>query len=334
MGIFSFLMPNRKNDLPEESVRLELDLIEDMYYDQGGVIDSHSLLKDYEFRNLGSACFEFAQPLLEAMLPPPEPEPDYFAEDFEPRPGARWLETKPLENVLERLERKDDHTFQDYGQLFAISNFASFVQDVQGDRAKGNDFWEIIDLRCEDILSKVNWRKHLELHSNELDSDNFLILAEIAESKGIDTWAYRFERQKRGIDIQWFYLARDTKSDRVEKLIELAMRQFPLKQLAVGAEDNLGLGEEYRVYLYFEAVVDALIHTPGKGAELLNAALRSPPTRLRRKAVAVLRMWGVGHWPDGTKELLMEMKTCDPSQEVGEDARELLEQVEYLLENR
>ncbi len=56
-----------------------------------------------------------------------------------------------------------------------------------------------------------------------------------------------------------------------------------------------------------------LSNYPGKGFDLVRAALESPVTRNRNLAIRVLHTWGTAHWPEETQAVLIQAGKVEPS---------------------
>jgi hypothetical protein len=81
-----------------------------------------------------------------------------------------------------------------------------------------------------------------------------------------------------------------------------------LDEIATGPAAEVGLSREFDVHDTLLMVVQSLVDKPGRGLELLDTALQSPVTRVRRGALRVLAAWadegGLGAEPDPAGPLL------------------------------
>src|SRR5690606_27066740 len=108
--------------------------------------------------------------------------------------------------------------------------------------------------------------------------------------------------------------------DKVENpdlVIDFALKNLPLDEISTGAKDSLPFGPGYQKHASLEYAVGFLKDYPGKGEKLLLAALRSPATATRNKAVLVLQKWKRVNW---SREIEQEVRYLS-EQEPNADTR-------------
>ena len=155
----------------------------------------------------------------------------------------------------------------------------------------------------------------------------FIRASGAAQQFGIDTWNLHWERLHENPleSFRWFHVIRRTNQERIDPVMDLAVRTLPLEQIATGPSNEMIYGEKFQLFQSVEQIVQELHRFPGKGAPLIFASLKSPSTRGRNLAIKALREWGVEHWPEGTKQALEEALALEPNDDVKERIEQLLE---------
>jgi hypothetical protein len=131
---------------------------------------------------------------------------------------------------------------------------------------------------------------------------------------GIDAWEVYFERLKRG-ENQWYFVMQTNDQERVERVIEFAEKTLPLKEIASGPSNSLGLGPEFQHHRALDFVLQELRRFPDKGWSLIRSGLQSPTVRNRNMAVQALAAWDRTVWPVEAEGLLNRAIEAEPKDE-------------------
>ena len=139
----------------------------------------------------------------------------------------------------------------------------------------------------------------------------------IAKQAGIDPWPYLYDLQSAdGTAHHWNHMMRTDDLARIDQVIDLALRQLPLDEVATGPGEEMGLGPEFRHHQALEFITQGLQPFPGKGWTLIAAALQSPVVRNRNMAVKALDAWPKANWPPQAMPLVREAIRNEPRADV------------------
>ncbi len=114
-----------------------------------------------------------------------------------------------------------------------------------------------------------------------------------AKRLGIDTWQTHWRRvQADPTDAsRWFQVMAQANAERIDGIVDLAASTIPLRQIASGPSDSMGLGPEFKSHSALDMVLQSLDRFSGKGKPLVLAGLRSPVIRNRNMAIKALAGW-------------------------------------------
>jgi hypothetical protein len=112
----------------------------------------------------------------------------------------------------------------------------------------------------------------------------------------------------------------------IEDVIEFAERLLPLKALAGGPTDDLGLGLGYEVDNSLGMVLQGMCQTatPGRGWRLVASALNNRVTRNRNLATRALAGWPHEDWPLEATQVLRDAHWREPNEDAKKRMRDLL----------
>jgi hypothetical protein len=114
-------------------------------------------------------------------------------------------------------------------------------------------------------------------------------------------------------------------NERIGAIVELAVSELPLDDIASGPGTEHGLGPEWGADMALGFIVQDLGDYPGQGWQLVTTALNSRVIRNRNMAINVLEEWGRGHWPPGAIATLERALQEEPDDKVRERLRRLLD---------
>jgi hypothetical protein len=103
-----------------------------------------------------------------------------------------------------------------------------------------------------------------------------------------------------------------------------ATKVIPLKELATGPRDSLGLGPEFIKYQSMDYVITFLEQYPTKGEPIILTALDSPVTRNRNMAIKVLHKWGKNNWSESIAMKLEKLSEIEPNSSTKENIYRVL----------
>lgn len=182
---------------------------------------------------------------------------------------------------------------------------------------------------ANDILSRPLWRDKVREYMTR-DDINIPVLWQSARWLGMDIWDELFEMlQEDSLNSSlWWYVMDGVNKERIEKVVDLAVRVIPLKVIATGPAREFGMGREFQMHHILGTVLEKLGDYPALGFPLVEAGIRSPVISDRVRALRVLSAWGKENWNSGVKGLLNEALSMEPDKTV----REKIERVQSGLE--
>jgi hypothetical protein len=175
------------------------------------------------------------------------------------------------------------------------------------------------------VVTKPYWIDLVNENKESADDGEFWRVSQAAEYLGIDMWETYRRRllEKPEESGRWFDIMREADEDRIDEIIALVHDNIVLEKIATGPAEEIGLGPEFAMHQNLDFVLQDLEAFPGKGPELVEAALQSPVIRTRNLALRVLSGWGESHWPEGMRKKLNEALPVEPYA----DTKILIEQV-------
>ena len=190
-----------------------------------------------------------------------------------------------------------DNSLNQFLILNSIKNYAS-NQETNWNELSSNGWTDdlranlLIDLHKE--LSDPKWFNIVNKKLNTTDDREFWEVDKAAEILGIDMWDVHWKRLNENPteSTLWYNVMKLANNGRIDLILNLATEKIPLNQISTGAQDNLGLGEEYKLHSCIDFIIQDLDKYPGKGEKLILASLKSPVTRNRNMAIKALTAWG------------------------------------------
>jgi len=164
------------------------------------------------------------------------------------------------------------------------------------------------------ILSRPDWERRVREGLDSEDQKTFWTATEAVRLLGLDAWEIYFERLKRGEDL-WYNVMQTSDHGRVDQVIQFAEETLPLKEIASGPSDSLGLGPDFQHHNALDFVLQELRRFPGKGWPLIRSGLQSPTVRNRNMAVQALATWDRIVWPVEAEALLKRGIEVEPKDE-------------------
>ena len=206
--------------------------------------------------------------------------------------------------------------------LVTVGTVLGFVAAAGRDDAEGvargwND--ERVDCiadLADAFIARPTWESEVTagLEQQE-DEGRFRLAARASSLIGIDAWPHHLRRlDLRAAEDVWYHLMDTDDRSRVERVVAEALARLPLKDIASGPADDLGLGPDREPHRALDHVLTGLLSFPGLGWELVGGALQSPVVRNRYGALKVLDAWPREQWPEQAASALeraCEQEVCD-----------------------
>lgn len=147
---------------------------------------------------------------------------------------------------------------------------------------------------CNRILEQPAWQTRVQQGLESQDEHLFFQANQAARVLKIPTWDHHWERlqQEPHVAGRWFHLLLVCEEPHLPQVLDFAEQQLDLAQIASGAGDALGIGDDFKQHGCLDYILQELRRFPGQGAKLIEAGLQSPVVRNRNMAVAALATWG------------------------------------------
>jgi hypothetical protein len=214
-------------------------------------------------------------------------------------------------------------------QLLAVDAIARFLDDEDADWAAREECGWTPRLRqrlrkvCEEVLSRPEWRDHIQRDLAAEDEHRFFVAARAARALGMEVWDRYFERLKGG-DACWFHVMQTDDPDRIDCVLAIARERIDLEAIATGPDDLLGLGPGHVPHNQLDFILQDLHRFPGRGWDFIRAGLRSPVVRNRNMALSSLASWGRENWVPETEMALRRALREEPKPDVRERIEKVL----------
>jgi hypothetical protein len=158
---------------------------------------------------------------------------------------------------------------------------------------------------CQRIIERPQWRAMVLRDSGAEADETFFVAKRSAKIVGIDLWERIVDRLEASPVTmgRWYDVMEECNNQRIEQVVEIAVRRLPLKQIASGPAKECGMGKQFEPHRCLETILQELGRFPGHGGELVEVGLRSPTLRCRSMALRALSGWERDNWPP-----TMEMK--------------------------
>ena len=170
------------------------------------------------------------------------------------------------------------------------------------------------------ILQKPDWLEMVERGLHSSNEQDFFLATRSAELLGIETWELHWARiNEEPLDGgRWYEVMNKADQQRIDQVIDLAVKVLPLEQVASGPAKELGLGPQFQIHHCLGFIVQDLKHFPGKGWTLVFAGLKSPVVSNRNLALNAIEAWGKDYWTQEVQEALVEAVSLEPDEKVKE----------------
>lgn len=233
-----------------------------------------------------------------------------------------------IENFIYHAKQ---HTsdISDFITLNKIKEFLSELQNNIGEQKQNGWTQDIISnciIEIVEILGSKDWE--VQTYEGLRSKDNLIYwnAKQTAEKLGIDLWETVWKRlQENPLESSsWFDVVRYGKPEHAELIINFALDNLPLEEMATGAKDSLGLGSAYSKHMCLDTVITYMEDYPKKGEKIILTGLKSPVTRNRNMAIKVLDKWGKANWSVEIEKEIQHLKNIEPNADTKENIKRVL----------
>lgn len=215
--------------------------------------------------------------------------------------------------------------------LYSLENIKTFINndeiEWQGLEKLGwnRDLRTALKKEIALIKAESKWRCRVEKDLKSEDDQLFWVAAEVAPYIGIDPWQIRFDRQKTDPDAdEWFYLVQSDDEARVEQVLMLVREQVNLETLTMGRALAADTAGHFEFDLNIDMLLSMVERFPGKGIDIVKAALRSPIERTRYSALQCIGLWDVDKRSQALLGGLSEAIKIEPDEQLKEKMADVL----------
>ncbi|MCL2098266.1 MAG: hypothetical protein FWH23_05850 [Bacteroidales bacterium] len=233
-----------------------------------------------------------------------------------------------VENFI-RHAKQHTSDISDFITLTKIKDFLSELQNDIGEQKQNGWTPDIISnciIEIVEIMNSRDWRVQTNEGLKSKDNITYWNAKQAAEKLGVDLWETVWTRlQENPLDSSpWFDVTRYSKSEHADLIINFALENLPLDEMATGAKDSMGLGSTYSQFMCLDTIITYLENYPQKGERIILTGLKSPITRNRNMAIKVLDKWKRENWSVEIEKEIQNLKNIEPNTDTKENIEKLL----------
>lgn len=226
----------------------------------------------------------------------------------------------PVELLHTFLEKSEEYSLaaEDYQIILTILDYVM--------QRKEKEYMEIAQ-KCQSILSSKECIMTVKKAVKE--GEYF----ELAKNLGLEYKEEVMNKIKSDLRKNYYHLnVLISEEQYVDELIALYEEQLPLDKMGTGADNKMGLGEEYKDYQVLIYLVQFLNRYVGKGIRLIKTALNSPVINNRNLAIKTLNDWtelenkNIKEISEEIYQELLRVKELEVLEDVKEKIVQLIEQ--------
>lgn len=277
------------------------------------------LHKKLESEQIENKLFKSASDIIESLIVEHSP-----AEDITTYPFASQV----IQDFI-RHAKKHVNDISDFNALQKIKKFLTELQNDIGEQKKNGWNQDIISnclIEIVEILNSRDWK--IVAYEGLKSNDNIIYwnAKQAAEKLGIDLWETVWARLKeKPLDSSaWYDVTHYSKPENSDRIIDFALNHLPFEELATGAKDSYGFGENYNKHASLEYVTTFLENYPKKGERIILTALESPVTRNRNMALRVMDKWKQENWSLEIEKKVRHLSEFEPNNDTKENIIRLL----------
>lgn len=277
------------------------------------------LHKKLEIDKINYKLFKSASDIIVALIIENSP-----AEDITTYPFASQV----IEDFI-RHAKKHATDISDFNALQKIKDFLTELQNDIGEQKKNGWNQDIISnclIEIVEILNSRDWK--IVAYEGLKSNDNVIYwnAKQASEKLGIDLWEAVWARlQEKPLESSsWYDVTHYSKPEHSDKIIEFALKHLPFDELATGAKDTNGFGDNYNKHASLEYATTLLENYPKKGEKIILTSLRNPVTRNRNMAIKVLDKWKKENWSVEIEREIRHLGAIEPNIDTKENIKRLL----------
>ena len=243
-----------------------------------------------------------------------------------PTEGLSDYEDAP--SVVQNYVRHANAQVLNASTFMILHQLKAYLEAVQSTDLEG---WYQDDLsNClidiNRLLSSKDWTVEIKRALKSPDYEDFWYGKQAAQKVGLDIWNFLWRRLEQHPEDcgSWYDVTRNAQAEHAAQIAAHAIQAMPLKEIATGPEDSMGMGPNYQKYESLNAVLEFLEAYPGVGQELIVAGLKTPMTRTRNLALKTLERWSSKHWSEVIKMELVHLNKIEPNASTLEHLERLL----------
>lgn len=277
------------------------------------------LHKKLESEQIDNKLFKSASDIIESLIAIGGPAEDITNYNFA---------SQVIQDFI-RHSKNQVSDISDFNTLHKIKDYLTELQNDIGEQSKNGWNQDIISnclIEIVEILNSRDWK--IVTYEGLKSNDNVVYwnAKQAAEKFEIDLWETVWARlEEKPLDSSsWYDVTHYSKPEYSEKIIDFALKHLPFEELATGAKDSNGFGDNYNKHSSLEYATTFLENYPKKGERIILTALRSPVTRNRNMALRVLDKWKQENWSLEIEKEVRHLSEVEPNNDTKENIKRLL----------
>ncbi|HEY6967946.1 MAG TPA: hypothetical protein VJA94_01985 [Candidatus Angelobacter sp.] len=222
-----------------------------------------------------------------------------------------------LQGYISQLTPDKDLGLQHF---LTVSMVLDFLDDDPAWEERLESGWTIqlrqhLRARCDAILRRESWLPKIEQGLHSTDHRTFYLADAVAARLGRNTWEVHFQRVRQApFEHSWFRFLKLTDDSNIDQVLTFAADVLPLRQIASGPSDALGLGPGFAANGVLESILWELPRFPERGWLFMKAGLQSPVVRTRNAALKAVLAWPRERWPADAFAVLQKAESLEPDE--------------------
>lgn len=277
------------------------------------------LHKKLETDEISEKLFKSASDIIEALIAIGGPAEDITAYSFA---------SQVIQDFI-RHAKIQANNISDFNALHKIKDFLIELQNDIGEQKENGWNQDIISnciIEIVEILNSRDWK--VAVYEGLKSNDNVIYwnAKHAAEKLEIDLWETVWAKlQEKPLDSSsWYDVTHYSKPEQSDKIIDFALKHLPLDEIATGARDSMGFGENYNKFGSLDYVITFLENYPKKGEKIILTGLKCPVTRNRNMAIKVLDKWKKENWSAEIDREIRHLSEVEPNSDTKENIKRLL----------
>jgi hypothetical protein len=207
--------------------------------------------------------------------------------------------------------------------FLTVATMRRFLSDPEGWDKREELGWTVsrrqtLQALCDDVFAREAWRMQVSEALSSSDEQSFYDADTSAKELSIDTWDVHFKRVRAAplTSSSWYRLMQQTDEARIDSVLEFAESALPLRSVATGPADELGLGPGFEIHGTLDWILQDLRRFPLRRWKFIQAGLRSPVIRNRNMAIQALAAWPRESWTGEIASAVQRIRDLEPMDDV------------------